>query len=235
MKKTLLLAAFALAGSIAFAQKPSAGNKTAEVNLNFQTGAAAVNYDLPAELRLRYFLTDNSAFRVRFGLGSTTDKTSVKSGTSDVVSDVTVKSGLGLTLTPGYEMHFEGTSKLSPYAGAQLGISLGGKASTEATNSASSTPTPLSIVDGASYKSTAGSVFGLSLGLMMGADYYIADGVFIGAEFGLGLFSMSSTGEGETTIKASSTAAAATAKTQKSSASDLFGVTTGGVRLGFVF
>ncbi len=235
MKKTLLVAAFALAGSIAFAQKPSAGNKTAEVNLNFQTGTAAVNYNLPAELRLRYFLSDNSAVRVRFGLGSTTDKKSVKSGTSDVVSDVTVKSGLGLTLTPGYEMHFEGTEKLSPYAGAQLGISLGGKASTEATNSATSAPTPNSIIDGANYKSTDGSTFGLSLGLMMGADYYIADGVFIGAEFGLGLFSMSSTSEGETVIKASSSANAVTTKIQKSSGSELFGVSTGGVRLGFVF
>ena len=235
MKKTLLLTAFALAGSIAFAQKPSAGNKTAEVNLNFQTGTAAVNYTLPAELRLRYFLTDNSAFRVRFGLGSTTNKTSVKSGTSDVISDVTVKSGRNISLTPGYEIHFEGTSKLSPYVGAQLGISLGGKASTVATNSASSSPTSSTIVDGASYKSTAGSVFGLSLGLMMGADYYIADGVFIGAEFGLGLFSMSSTGEDETVIKASSTASEVTTKTQKFSSSSLFGVTAGGVRLGFVF
>ena len=54
MKKTLLVAAFALAGSFAFAQKPSAGNKTAEVNLNFQTGTAPIGYNLPAELRLRY-------------------------------------------------------------------------------------------------------------------------------------------------------------------------------------
>lgn len=235
MKKTLLVAAFALAGSIAFAQKPSAGNKTAEVNLNFQTGTAPVNYNLPAELRLRYFLADNSAVRIRFGLGSSTDKSAVKSATSDVVSDITVKSGLGLTLTPGYEMHFEGTDKLSPYAGAQLGISLGGKASTEATNSTSGAPTPGSVVDGANYKSTAGSTFGLSLGLMMGADYYIADGVFIGAEFGLGLFQMTSTGEGETTVKASSSASEVKTKTQKSSSNQLFGVTTGGVRLGFVF
>lgn len=234
MKKTLLLAAFALAGSIAFAQKPSAGNKTAEVNLNFQTGTSAVNYDLPAELRLRYFLSDNSAVRVRFGLGSATDKSSVKSaaGTEATIED---KSGLGLTLTPGYEMHFEGTEKLSPYAGAQLGIALGGKATTTVTNAASANPTPGSVIDGASYKRESGSSLGISLGLMMGADYYIADGVFIGAEFGLGLFQMNSTKEGTTTSKLSSTATEQKTTTTKFSTTELFGVTTGGVRLGFVF
>ncbi|MCF8254915.1 MAG: hypothetical protein K9H61_12730 [Bacteroidia bacterium] len=233
MKKTLLVAAFALAGSFAFAQKPSAGNKTAEVNLNFQTGTSAISYNLPAELRLRYFLADNSALRIRFGLASGTDKSSVKSVSGDVTSDITNKTGFGLTLTPGYEMHFEGTSKLSPYAGAQLGISLGGKMSTEVTNSAVSNPTSGDVVKDNSFKTTSGSVFGLNLGLMMGADYYIADGVYVGAEFGLGLFGMTSVGEGETTVKIGGNSV--TNKTTKSSSNNLFGVSTGGVRLGFVF
>lgn len=189
MKKTLLVAAFALAGSFAFAQKPSAGNKTAEVNLNFQTGTAPIGYNLPAELRLRYFLADNSAVRIRFGIGSNSAKSSVTNGTN--TADITDKSGLGLTITPG------------------------------------------NIVVDDTYKSTAGSTFGLTLGLMMGADYYIADGVFIGGEFGLGLFGMTSTGEGETVVKMGATTT--TTKTTKSSTSELFGVTTGGVRLGFVF
>lgn len=231
MKKTLLVAAFALAGSFAFAQKPSAGNKTAEVNLNFQTGTAPIGYNLPAELRLRYFLADNSAVRIRFGVLSTSAKSSVTNGTN--TSDITDKSGLGFSITPGYEMHFEGTSKLSPYAGAQLGISVSGKASREVTNANVSNPGPGSITVDDTYKKTDGSTFGLNLGLMMGADYYITDGVFLGAEFGLGLFGMTSTGEGETVIKTGATTT--TTKTTKSSTSQLFGVTTGGVRLGFVF
>lgn len=232
MKKTLLVAAFALAGSFAFAQKPSAGNKTAEVNLNFQTGAAAVNYNLPAELRLRYFLSDNAAVRIRFGLSSSTNKSAVSNNTT--TADITDKSGFGLTLTPGYEMHFEGTSKLSPYAGAQLGIGLAGSSSRDVTNAHVMSPNPGDIVVGDSYSTKTGSTFSLNLGLMMGADYYIADGVYIGGEFGLGLFGMSSTGEGETTIKIGSSNPATT-KAPKSSTSQLFGVTTGGVRLGFVF
>ncbi len=231
MKKTLLVAAFALAGSFAFAQKPSAGNKTAEVNLNFQTGTAAVGYDLPAELRLRYFLSDNSAVRIRFGIGSNSAKSSVTNGTN--TADITDKSGLGLLITPGYEMHFEGTSKLSPYAGAQLGIGMLGKASREVKNASVANPTPGNIVVDDTYKNTDGSILVLNLGLMMGADYYIADGVFIGGEFGLGLFGMSSTGEGEQVVKMGATTT--TTKTTKSSTSELFGVTTGGVRLGFVF
>lgn len=231
MKKTLLLAAFAIAGSLAYAQKPSAGNKTAEVNLNFQTGTAPVTYNLPAELRLRYFLADDAAVRIRFGLGSSTAKSSVTNGTN--TADITNKTGFALTLSPGYEKHFEGTSKLSPYAGAQLTIGLGGAASTEVTNASVASPTPGQIVVGDSYSDKAGSTFGLGLGLMMGADYYVTDGVFLGVEFGLNLFSMTSTGEGETTTKIGG--ASTTTKSPKSSTSDLFGVYTGGVRLGFVF
>ncbi|OYU96518.1 MAG: hypothetical protein CFE21_09030 [Bacteroidetes bacterium B1(2017)] len=232
MKKTLLVAAFALAGSFAFAQKPSAGNKTAEVNLNFQTGTSAINYTLPAELRLRYFMSDNAAVRVRFGLGSTTDKTSITNGTTQ--SDRTEKSGFGLTLTPGYEMHFEGTDKLSPYVGAQLGIALGGKRNIEVTNASVANPNVGDIVKDSKFSQTDGSGLGITLGLMMGADYYIADGVYLGGEFGLGLFSMNSIGEG-TTSRVVSGGTAVETKTLKSSSSQLFGVSTGGVRLGFVF
>ncbi len=231
MKKTLLVAAFALAGSFAYAQKPTAGNKTAEVNLNFQTGSSAISYDLPAELRLRYFLSDNAAVRIRFGMASGTEKSSVSNGTNS--ADITTKTGFGLTLTPGYEMHFEGTDKLSPYVGAQLGIALGGKQSVEVTNASVAAPTQGNITVGDSYSSTAGSAFGLSLGFMMGADYYITDGVYLGGEFGLNLFTMASIGEGTTTTKIGGQSL--DVKDPASSASQLFGVSTGGLRLGFVF
>jgi len=231
MKKTLLVAAFALAGSFAFAQKPTAGNKTAEVNLNFQTGSSALSYSLPAELRLRYFLSDNAAVRIRFGMASGTEKSSVSNGTNS--ADITNKTGFGLTLTPGYEMHFEGTDKLSPYAGAQLGIAMGGKQSVEVTNASVAIPNQGNITVGDSYSSTSGSVFGLSLGLMMGADYYITDGVYLGGEFGLNLFTMANVGEGKTTTKIGGQTL--DVKDPASSSSALFGVSTGGLRLGFVF
>jgi hypothetical protein len=69
---------------------------------------------------------------------------------------------------------------------------------------------------------------------MMGADYYILDGVYVGGEFGLGLFSMSSTGEGEmkTTVNGVGTT---TTKVLGNSSNSYFGASTGGVRLGIKF
>lgn len=233
MKNLFLTLVLALTSVSVFAQKPIAGSKTAEVNLNFQVGTAPINYDLPAELRFRYFLADKTAFRLRLGLGSNTSKSAVLNGAGDVTSDITNKSGLGLNLGLGLEKHFDGTEKLSPYVGAQLGFLLGGKATTDVTNSTSASPNPGQVVSGHSYKSESGSTFGIGLGLYMGADYYIKDNVFIGGEFGLGLFSSSSTAEGSTTVN--NGVAETTVKAPKSSTSSLFGVSTGGVRLGFVF
>lgn len=230
MKNTLLIVVFALVASYTLAQKPSAGKRTAEVNLNFQIGTAPIAYDLP-ELRLRYFLTNKSAIRVRFGMQSTTEKSSVTNGI--IISDITDKSGFGFSIMPGYEMHFEGTRKLSPYAGAQIGVMLDGKSSREVTNSSNPNPLPSSIIADNSYKKTGGSSITISAGLLMGADYYISDGVFVGGEFGLGLFGMTLVGEGKTVTL--DKGVETITKSTKSSTLELFGVTTGGVRLGFVF
>lgn len=232
MKKNLFTAFIILACTGAFAQKPVAGNKTAEVNLFFITGSAPIQYNAP-ELRFRYFNSDNTAFRLRIGMNSTTNKFAFNNAAGDVTAEVTSKSGFALTLSPGYEKHFAGTSKLSPFIGGQLGISLGGANSVEVTNSGYASGN-INITKGDSYSSKSGSTFGLNLGLYMGADYYIAQHIFIGGEFGLGLFGMSSTGEGEEKYVRDGDPMV-TKKTPKSSSSSLFGVTSGGVRLGFVF
>ncbi len=230
MKKTLLIAAFAFVSSFAFAQKPTTGGKTAEVNLNLQFGAAALSYNAP-ELRFRYFLSDNAAVRLRMGLGSSSAKSSVTNGTTE--AEITDNFGFGLLLAPGYEMHLPGTDKLSPYIGGQLGINFVGGATKEVTNSAVAAPTAATITVGNKYSSKAGSDLTISLGLMMGADYYITDAIYVGGEFGLGLFSIKSTGEGKTDVTVGTTLTSS--KTLKSSSMDLFGVTSGGVRLGFIF
>ncbi|MBC7383216.1 MAG: hypothetical protein H7296_09510 [Bacteroidia bacterium] len=246
MKKTLLLAAFAFAGSIAFAQKPAAGDKTAEINLLLQVGTAPISYGLPmnanpkfanipAELRFRYFLSDKSAIRLRLGMGSQTTKTAFMDPTGTTTSDVTVKSGFGIMLTPGYEMHFEGTDKLSPYCGGELGFMMAGSATTEVTNSDNASPTSATVKTGASYSSTGGSSIGIRLGLFMGADYYFTNSVYLGAEFGLGLFNAISTAEGTEKKKVSSGATEVTTKMPKSSDTYIFGTSVGGVRFGFKF
>ncbi|MFN7313489.1 MAG: hypothetical protein ACK5UI_08405 [Bacteroidota bacterium] len=241
MKKLILSAAFVALGVAAFAQKPAAGDKTAEVNFtgfglnSFNYGAGTGNLAIP-ELRFRYFMSDKMAIRARVGLGSTSETVKEKTGGASPI-DLEAKSsqGFGLTLSPGVEFHFEGTSKLSPYYGAQLGIGFQTGGSLTVTNATGWTRGGgfTGIAKDDKLERTGQSTFGLNLGVFMGADYYITDAVFVGGEFGLGLFNMTSTGEGEDkeTIGGTTT----TTKTGTESTFDLFGVTSGNVRLGFRF
>ena len=239
-KKSILLSAFALASTFAFAQKPGEGEKTAEVLLNLQIGDSPLSYGLnsngggaPAEIRLRYFLSDMGAVRLRLGLGGGSTTTNIAG--SGVDATVKTTNGFGLAFFPGYEMHFEGTNKLSPYVGAQLGITMIGGRTIAVTNAINPTPQIGDVIEGNKYDEKTGSTFGFSAGLMMGADYYLFDGVYIGGEFGLGLFSMSSTSDGEkkTTVKVLETTT--TSKILGSNSNSYFGASAGGVRLGIKF
>ena len=231
MKKIILTIASATLFIAAYAQKPVAGSKTAEVVLNFQTGTAPINYTLPGELRLRYILSEKTAIRARFGLGMTTATNKVQNGAGDVTAEIKTSSGFNLMLSPGIEKHFAGTSRLSPYAGAQLMFTMGTGASTEVSNADNATPNAGDVNSGDSYKSNAGSNFGIGLGLLLGADYHLGQGIFVGAEMGLGLFNMTSIGESTQKVNNGTE----TKTSLGGSTFDLFGVTTGGVRLGFVF
>ncbi|MCX6187842.1 MAG: hypothetical protein NTU43_12775 [Bacteroidetes bacterium] len=234
MKKTLLSVALAFVGTFAFAQKPTAGSKTAEVVLNFQTGTSAISYNLPGELRLRYFIADDMAVRVRLGLGSTSSTDKVSNTTGTTTAEIKTNSGFNLMLAPGIEKHFEGTSKLSPFVGAQLLINYSTAATTEVSNAGSSAVSAATVNSGDSYKKDNGTKLGLGLGLIMGADYYITDGIFVGGEMGLGLFNMTSNGDG-TENSTLGGVKATEKKTLGGSTFDMFGVTTGGVRLGYRF
>lgn len=241
MKKTLLSLAFVAMGVAAFAQKPAAGDKTAEFNLSFQTGTAPVSYGLGAtalpgtpELRLRYFMADDMAIRVKLGLGSSSVTTKQVTGagvTPAVTAEKEVNSGFGFAITPGIEKHFAGSDRLSPYVGAELPIGFGSGATTEISNSDNVGGAPTA--SGDSYKDESGSQFNLGLRLVLGADYYVADGLYLGVEGGLGLFSLSSTGEGTTTTKTGGVEAKVT--TPESSSFNLFGASAGAVRIGYKF
>jgi hypothetical protein len=232
MKKLLLVVAFAAVGTIAFAQKPVAGDRTAEVGLNLQTGTAPINYNVP-ELRFRMFKSDDMAYRLRVNLGSqtTTDKFSFE-GAGAFDWEAKTGTGFGIAIAPGIEKHFAGTKRLSPYVGAELGIGFNTGGSIDVTNGSSA-----NIIDAAkddSYSFNGGSQLSIGLGAVMGADYYVADGVYLGVEFGLGLFNIASVGEGEEKTKVGA-GAEVTNKTATSSTTTIFGVAGGGVRLGYKF
>jgi outer membrane protein W len=230
MKKLILSSAFAALSMLAFAQKPTAGSKTAEVNFT-GAGLNSFSYTTP-ELRFRHFATDNMAYRLRVNLGmsSTTDK----ENTGGVDVERKASSGFGLTIAPGIEKHFAGTAKLSPYYGAQLNLGFETASSVDYTNALGGGPGAWAgVASGNKASSKSGSTLGVGIGAFMGADYYITDGVYVGGEFGLGLFNFDSTGEGEESETVGGTTT--TTKSGTSSTLELFGVTSGGVRLGFRF
>ncbi len=244
MKKTLLLVALAIASSFAYAQKPASGELTAEVNLDIIWGVLPVSFSLPkqkdsawasvpAELRFRYFISDKGAIRLRIGVGSTTSKYAVYESTNTNKAETTIKNGMSLLFSPGYEMHFEGTDKLSPYVGGEFGILMAGATTVDVTNSSVSNPLPTQVTAGDTWSSKSGSSTGIRLGIFMGADYYFTESVYVGGEFGLGLYSSISTGEGSTTKKVGSTLIID--KIAASSSSMLFGTSISGIRLGFKF
>ena len=225
MKKLMLVVAFAGVASFAFAQKPTAGSRTAEVGLNLQTGTAGISYNVP-ELRFRQFKSDDMAYRLRVNIGSSSNTDAYDFGTYKW--EAKTGTGFNIGLAAGVEKHMKGTSRLSPYMGAEVMLGFGTGATAETTNGSSSSIANAN--NGDKYSMTGGSSFSLGLGAVMGADYYVADGVYVGIEYGLGLFNMSSTGEGETTVNGG-----AAVKTATNSTFGLFGVTQGGVRLGYKF
>jgi outer membrane protein W len=220
MKKLIFSLAAIAIGTLAYAQKPAAGDKTIETTLDLNFGNPGITYGSP-ELRFRYFSSESMAFRLRLNLGSSSS--TVKENNDS--TEIKTSSGFELGLSPGVEFHLPGTTKLSPYFGAQLPISFGTGATIETTEK---DPTL------GNTTTTGGSVFGIGLNLVIGADYYITDGIYVGAETGLGLFNMTSIGEGSTKITIGGTTIEQ--KTGTSSTFDLFGVNpTAGIRLGMRF
>ncbi len=125
-----------------------------------------------AVVKLRYFNSDKSAVRAMVLIYNAKE--------SETVSKVeTIDSESAFTIGLGYEKHFEGTDRLDPFlAGDFLFKKTGGKHDVTDSNSS-----PASVLN---YEES-NSMFGVRVSL--GADYYFAKKVYLGAELGLGLFS----------------------------------------------
>lgn len=171
--KLLLTSVFTLICFLAFGQeddrkKPIAGNFSAEVNFNpFSSSPVNINY-----LRGRYFTSDLSAVRIGFSLGFQND-------TPD--KDLTLNT-VEFNIRPGYEWHFAGTDRLSPYVGVELDYAL--KTSKLTNDDEDDT---IKEIKGA--WSTGGSEQGysrLGANFIIGADFYVAKRLYIGTEFGYG-------------------------------------------------
>ena len=197
MKKLLLSIAIVATGFAAFAQKPVAGNITTEMGLSSVLGTpvAPATINTPAALgmlRGRYFLSSDMAIRGSIGFGMGTTKTIVDDDGLPTVVDKSEKtvstSTFGLAI--GIEKHLPGTAKLSPYIGGEIGFG-----SQTSTNKVTNSTNGSTFTKGDSYSTSGGGIVTFAFNAMVGADYYITDKVYLGAELGVGLFNMTSTAE----------------------------------------
>jgi hypothetical protein len=162
----------ATAPSISY--KPAAKALTAEVNFNpFSSTPVSINY-----LRLRKFVSEQNAVRLGFSLG-------VRNQTP---FENTSQSSFDINLRPGYEHHFAGTERLSPYIGFDVDIAIKSSSySDDRTSAQNPGPGPYSKISGA--WDTNGTERGFTrfgANFLIGVDYYIIKRLYLGVEFGYG-------------------------------------------------
>jgi opacity protein-like surface antigen len=188
MKKAILFVACALMTMTgAFAQKQSGGEKNLEVAFA-PLGGNPVSI---SGIRFRTFNSEASAIRVGLFLGGTTDKTvtmqAEESGDPDQPELYTTDRSMSISIRPGYEKHFAGTDRLSPYVGAELAITLNNMSTEEemwtVINSDGDTGVATTTTKDGS------TTFGVNL--LAGTDFYFADNIYLGAEMGFGFQSTS--------------------------------------------
>ena len=196
MKKLLMFSTMLCIGAMAFGQKQQTDSKTLEVNFT-PLGGSPVSIN---GIKFRKFTDDYNAIRLEVFLGMNSDKSvSMQEGENGLVDDpneltYSKNSGFDLSIRPGIEKHFDGTSRLSPYVGAALNIDYSSSSSTEEywspneQGSLTDVNPDNDFDDYAVWDQTVkdGS-FGFGLAGLAGMDFYFADNIYLGVEFGFGL------------------------------------------------
>lgn len=183
MKKLLFTASFIAASFGLFAQeaisyKPVAGDKTLELQFAPLGGAP---FSMGG-IRFRQFMSETTALRATVYLGYTRSSEITQEADSDAKLEQLKKaeSAFEIGIRPGFEKHLGGTSRLSPYYGAELDLAI------RNTSEVQDIQTGETKVEKGKVRNADGFKR-IGLNAIFGADYYVAEKVFIGAEMGFGL------------------------------------------------
>lgn len=160
--------------------KPEGGEKNLEVNFSPLGGS---NVSIPgAGIKFRSFSSPTSALRlgVFLGMESSSEITQDEDPDIDTAELTDKSSSFSINIQPGIEKHMAGTSRLSPYMGAYVNI---GYMSTTDVSEAQWGP------ETGNVGTTTDKSGALNLGLnaVAGFDWYFAEDVYLGTEFGFGL------------------------------------------------
>lgn len=190
MKKVALLITLAVACvSGAFAQKQTGGEKNFEV----QFAPLGGNPISTTGFRFRMFNSETSAIRIGLFIGGSSSTEVDKqvgidpndpNSTADSPLTNNINKAFSFSLRPGYEMHFAGTDRLSPYWGVEALFGI-----TRMTETNEVRTGPQSEEVGSTITKDGSTTLGLNA--VFGADFYFSDAIYIGAEFGFGFASTS--------------------------------------------
>ena len=192
-------------------------------NTNNSMGAQWSNSDMA--ITGKYFKDASTAYvaSVRIGMGSSTSSTLTDtSGMGDYIQDDLTMGSNAIALGGGIEMR-RGYGRLQGKYGFGGNLSMGGGSSSYTYALACDANNPGSRTT----ESNSGSSFSLSLGAMIGVEYFIMPKISIGAEYTWGL-AFGSQGEGTSTSEYWDATASAVATTEtRTGGGSGFGIDTG--------
>lgn len=233
MKKTTLAIALTLGISGAFAQtmKPIAGEMGISAGLSSGITGPVSGVGHTGTLAFKYIVKEDMVARVGVNFGKLPGNGTFVSDTSHLwiggngISQSTVKrSGLMWALSLGVQKSMNGTDKLDPYFGAD--IFFGGIAGQKNDSTTDFLKSGLTRSGGDYDKFVKSGMHTISYGIVgvIGFNYFFADHLAVGAEFGYG-FESSTTKGGEVTFS-DNRGGTKTTKTTKASPNAM--ETTGG-------
>ncbi len=194
MKKVVLFIALVATSVVGVqAQKFQGGEKNLEVEFN-PFGGSPIG--MPNGFRFRMFNSESSAIRIGFNIGGTNnnevysqqDKTEGSDGAVVILPELNQSmQTFNFGIRPGYEMHFAGTDRLSPYVGAELLFAMESSTLTREfhnANNADDVTKPENWQTWDMSVKNGSSTFGLNA--VAGVDFYFVDNFYLGAEINLG-------------------------------------------------
>ena len=157
--------------------KPAAGEKTLELQFApFGDNPISLN-----GIRARWFLSEQSAFRLNAFLSFNSDSDIIQQEDDDLNREELKNKNVSFTinLRPGLEKHLKGTEKLSPYFGGELDLAYRG----------TSFKTEVQVSNEVKYNKqiNANGFFRAGVNAIAGLDFYISKKLYLGTEFGFGV------------------------------------------------
>lgn len=187
--KTLTLSALA---ALALTFSANAQEESSDESMKFAAGDRNLEVQLAPlggnpisinGIRYRSFMSTSTAWRINafVGYSSSSSITQQELDSLDQLETRDSESSLTINLRPGYEMHFSGTKRLSPYVGGEFDLGYTTSASRSETQVDDNTINYVRTTN----ENGSGSIT-LGLNGFAGFDYYFAKNLYVGAEFGFG-------------------------------------------------